>query len=96
MASTDYMSNEEFSNNLNKSSELDEFLTDINDLDEILGVNNNEYANSDDSEDCRDIQENHRERLLPFYAKRKDLFQHFDDEKVRRAFVLIDNQFSSL
>jgi hypothetical protein len=76
----------ESSDNISELSVLGEFLEDLNYLDEVLGDNNNESSNSDDSEHHREIRKRKRERLLPFYAKRKDVLDHFDDEKIRQTF----------
>ncbi len=76
----------ESSDNISELSVLGEFLEDLNYLDEVLGDNNNESSNSDDSEHRREIRKRERERLLPFYAKRKDVLDHFDDEKIRQTF----------
>ena len=70
--------------------ELDEMLIYFRHLDE---VNDGEFRNSDysetpseDSDQRRQIIRRNRDRLRPFYANRKDILTHFDDEKLRKTF----------
>lgn len=53
---------------------LDYFLDDIN---VVLGEN---------SVQRQEVRRRKTDRMKPFYKKRKDLLEYFDDEKIRRTF----------
>lgn len=41
--------------------------------------------NRSDSED-QEVRRKKRDRMRPFYKKRKDVLEYFDDDKIRRTF----------
>ena len=44
------------------------------------------FSDSSDSSDENDGTGRNRELLQPFYKRRKDIFELFDDEKIRKTF----------
>lgn len=60
--------------------DIDEFLNDLN---VVLGENG---SDSEDSVQRREVRRRKRDRMQPFYKKRKDVLEYFDDEKLRRTF----------
>lgn len=67
--------------------EIDEFLIDFDNL-SSMDIDNESYL-SESSDGDNAPEENYgrfcrRERLIPFYRTRKDIFTHFDDEKLIR------------
>lgn len=75
-------STSDFSDLSDNVMDVDEFLHDLN---EILSENGND-SSSDDGVQRREIRRKNRERLWPFYQRRKDVLDYFDDEKLRRTF----------
>ena len=57
-------------------TELDEFLMDLDNLDELLGEQICNSSNSDDDNVRRATRKRKRDRLRPFYSNRKDVL-HF-------------------
>ena len=57
----------------------------LNDINLVL------YENRSDSEDSvqrQEVRRKKRDRMRPFYKKRKDVLEYFDDDKIRRTFRL--------
>lgn len=59
---------------------LDYFLDDIN---VVLGENR---SDSENSVQRQEVRRRKTDRMKPFYKKRKDVLEYFDDEKIRRTF----------
>jgi hypothetical protein len=59
---------------------VDYFLDDIN---VVLGENR---SDSENSVQRQEVRRRKSDRMKPFYKKRKDLLEYFDDEKIRRTF----------
>jgi hypothetical protein len=85
MSSTDSSSSSDSSSSEN-GDELNEFLDDLNYLNGVLRDNASESSNSEDSDYRRESRKRKRETMSGFYAKRKDVLQFFDEEKIRRTF----------
>jgi hypothetical protein len=57
----------------------------LNDINVVLGENR---SDSEDSVQRQEVRRKKRDRMRPFYKKRKDVLEYFDDDKIRRTFRL--------
>ncbi len=55
----------------------------LNDINVVLGENR---SDSEDSVQRQEIRRRKRDRMEPFYKKRNDVLEYFDDEKIQRTF----------
>lgn len=60
----------------------------MNDFNGVLRDNVSETSKSEDSDFRRERSKRKRGTMFGFYAKRKEVLQFFDDEKIRRLFRL--------
>ncbi|EFX79991.1 hypothetical protein DAPPUDRAFT_103833 [Daphnia pulex] len=55
----------------------------LNDINVVLGENR---SDNEDSVQRQEVRRKKRDRMRPFYKKRRDVLEYFDDDKIRRTF----------